>query len=128
MELSASIVGQFFRDKEGVPTKAFFSVMALNHPLVLQLEPTNAFDPNAIKVLLEMRTLPQGEELDTALADFGLSFDELEPRYHIGYIAKGEALHWHPRIREKVLRKDDEWPAKLTFTMTGKPQATITID
>lgn len=72
------VVGMHFRDKEGVPASATVASITPPCPLELEPEPTNMYDPNALKVF----------------------FSSGDVRLHIGYIAAADAKFITPRLEE----------------------------
>ena len=44
-------VGQFFREREGIPAFLWSEEIEVGEPVEFEREPSNQFDPNAIKVL-----------------------------------------------------------------------------
>lgn len=73
MEFSALLRGLSFRPMDA---KAFANNLAERDPLLIEREPTNAYDPNAIKVLS-----PDGN-------------------LHLGYVAKEVAIEIAPLMDE----------------------------
>ena len=133
---SAPLVGDYFRP----PAKALIQLLPIDHPLILQREPDNAFDPNAVKVILETSTLqaipapsPIDQLLDEKCGPFGFSADEIfaSSEWHLGYIAKEFAVHL-----TKLLIDENEEPIPYTATLSfftnekgqNKPQVMIEIE
>jgi hypothetical protein len=57
-------VGQFFREREGIPAYLWSAEIEPGEPITFEREPDNAFDPNAIKVLhngLHMAYIERGQ-------------------------------------------------------------------
>lgn len=73
MEFSAILRGLSFRP---IDAKAYAGTLTEGDPLLIEREPENAFDPNAIKVLSPERSL------------------------HIGYVAKEVAVELAPLMDE----------------------------
>lgn len=108
-------VGAFHRP----PAKALINMTIGGTRVWLQKEPTNAFDPNAIKILLPSESIPadQFDEQAAALAGYGHDRDSVLaiPLHHIGYIPAKDAI-W-------LARKlgDEDHPAELHFDHNGAP-------
>lgn len=116
---SYSIVGSFYRP----PAKAILAVLPIATRLYLRAEPDNAFDPNAIMVLIRMADFPERAEtaFDNEGAGYGYDMERLrgeEEEWHLGYIPKGLAA---------VLRADDsikvdvDYPGEFECSSTGAP-------
>lgn len=73
MEFTAILRGLSFR---GIDDKAFFQTLAEGDVLLLEREPSNPYDPNAIKVTSQDNT------------------------YHVGYVAKEVAVEIAPLMDE----------------------------
>ena len=82
------IVGAHYRP----PAKLLISVLPIGTPLFLLAEPDNAYDPNAIMVMLETQNIPDeaDEVLEQQLPEFGLDLDMItsQDQWHLGYIPK----------------------------------------
>jgi len=83
--LQTTIVGMNFRPAE---CRARYAMLVPGEMLMLEREPTNAFDPNAIKVL----AAPEPEAVDYAAE---LGDPPPEPRF-IAYIPKVHAVNVAP--------------------------------
>lgn len=118
MEQIAPIVGAFYRK----PAPQVLQVLPMGHPLCIQREPTNPYDSNAIKVLIDTSTLDEGmlENLSDALnmtKEHSLESLMEQDFFHLGYIPKthNEAI---------IAAWDKEFDpdlCELAFTMEGKP-------
>lgn len=80
------IVGSHFRP----PAKLLLSSVPTGTALSLELEPDNAYDPQAVKVLLDPSAVPAGQRdnLTPALEGYGTNWEDLlanGPR-HVGYV------------------------------------------
>lgn len=118
MSTIVPLVGAHFRK----PAPAILGVLPLGHPLILEPEPTNPYDPNAIKVNISIdsiRQLPQEvqNELDVRAAGSGHSLEEIlnHPEdFHLGFVAKEETEKLHPILNSckasLVMRTDLKRP------------------
>jgi len=89
MLTSAPIVGMHFRP----PAKALVAALPSGTPLLLEPEPTNQYDPFAVKVLVDLSDMYDDfwDEIDQALGLAGVEKDELlEAPRHIAYIDKAK--------------------------------------
>lgn len=113
------IVGMHFRP----PAKAILACVPQGAPLTLEREPSNEYDPNAIKVLVATDTIPAAVHSDLDLRASGYGFDLAtilaQPLWHIGYINRNDAA---------ALRNCTLGAAELVFAADGKPIARITLD
>lgn len=112
------IVGAFYRP----PAKLILEHLALDTPLYLEAEPTNAYDVNAIAVYLCTHDIPAAslKALEPLLPSCGHSVESLEDMQtiHVGYI---------PKELAKVLRSRGFITADGVFatSSTGAPQITF---
>ena len=86
MTAPAAILGSHFRP----PAKLIFQYLASGTVLLLEPEPDNPYDANAIKVMLLSRDLPTDEEFIDNLQSFGHDIEELRSRrrIHLAYIER----------------------------------------
>ncbi len=127
--LLAPIVGAYFRP----PATTIIRILSINTPLVLDPEPTNPHDPNAIRVCLDYPTLEdtynsllpeRKEQFDNALLADGWSIETLlrdmtdneTNLLHLGYIPRTEAPHWL-----SALATSPDHHAVLSFAPEGNP-------
>lgn len=115
-EVSAPLVGMGFYP----PALEVLQALGMDQPLLLQREPENPYDENAIKVLLKTAEF-DGHEVMYILNEAGMGDKEL---FFLGFIARNVAETWAP-IFDKA---GEVPPAKLTFTSTGAPQVTLEIE
>jgi hypothetical protein len=128
MRTSSPIVGQHFRP----PAKAILAVLKNGTPLLISREPDNAYDPNAVKVLVESLHIPssQLDELDTQASGFGFSAKQIlaEPIWHLGYIAakppKGRPGALAPEVSNRLLEGEPK-SVLLGFDGQGLPEVQI---
>ena len=108
------LVGAFYRP----PAKAILQVLPTGCPLLLVPEPTNEFDPNAIRVEVESCHIPSGEPLEVALDSQGFTPSEifLQTRWHLGDIPRAAAVVVAGRLNSRPT------VAQLCFSAEGKPQ------
>lgn len=109
------IVGAHFRP----PAKAILQILPSGCPLLVIPEPTNEYDPNALQVVVETKSLPDGIDSDLTSLAAGFGFDAAMIRerdqWHLGYV---------PRKDAENIRLGGETPATLTFSSDGKPSVT----
>ena len=108
------------------PALALLSVLPTGTNLTLKPEPTNAFDPNAIQVLVpgpELKGLNSKAHtiLEEDLPGYGLTVEELlaKPEVMLGYIARNFAETLAPTLEGK------ETSATLAYNSQGEPRATL---
>lgn len=109
------IVGGYYRP----PASALLKFLPQDTPLILRPEPTNAYDPNAIMVLVEGKEIPVDYDLDSALAGYGTNIAEVRatPEIHLGYIPRGFAA-------TMTLAGDTE----ATFSYDSRGKATVKVE
>lgn len=147
--LVAPIVGAQFRP----PALLLLRVLPSQHPLILESEPSNEHDPDAIRVLLSHKTLDlDNEQIAQILSNAHLSnqtaTDDWVNRQilHIGYVARSsnsrscqidnrpsmgntEIINALTHLKIINPHKSYHWKvdAHLTFSMSGQPLAEVTI-
>ncbi len=120
---STSIVGMHFRP----PAKAIIAACPNGTPLILEPEPTNAYDPTAVKVLIDLNQFDEDsafwQELEPQLATAGVEKDELlgGPR-HIAYVDKAKTGN---AAKVFVALATHGYSASLAFDSKGLPLANI---
>jgi len=135
----APLVGAHFRP----PAKALLASLPAGHPLELRPEPENPYDPNAVAVWLDTKTLPSEarEELAETLEGTGFDLESIDEQrdFHVGYMAREAAAQHQEAIGLLLesLKVDsmisgqgpfiDGIEAKLSFTPTGSYQVTFYI-
>ncbi len=89
-------------------------------PLLIEADPSNPYDSNAIKVLVAKEALaPFAESFAETLADFGVDKDEFfedESPLWLAFIAKEETSLWH-----NALASGQPLAPTLGFAADGKP-------
>lgn len=113
------IVGMYFRP----PAQAIIDVLPSGCALILEPEPTNEYDPNALRILVETKNIPEGkhEMLDERALSFGFALEDIlaEKRWHLGYLPKTIAAKICGSIPGAV-------PGTLSFNGSdGKPLFTL---
>lgn len=132
VKVTAPLVGAAFRP----PAKAILNVLPTGCPLYLEREPENAYDPHAIKVLVEPKDIPtsQHEHLAGAAIGYGTSLEEIlsAKLIHLGYVDSkktGSAKRWSEAFEAWEQSGDPglEWPypAALSFDMKGLPEVNV---
>lgn len=111
---SYPIVGGFYRP----PANALLKFMPQGTSLILRPEPENAYDPNAIQVLVQGASIPFDPDLDEALLGYGTDIAAVRDTYeiHLGYIPRGFAA---------TMTLQDEIPGTFGFDAKGKPLVRI---
>lgn len=114
------IVGMYFRP----PAQAIIDVLPSGCALILEPEPTNEFDPNALRILVETKNIPEEkhEMLNERALSFGFAIEDIlaEKRWHLGYLPKTIAARICGGIPGAV-------PGTLSFNGSdGKPLFTLT--
>jgi hypothetical protein len=138
------IVGAFYRP----PAKTIMNLLDVGHELVLSPEPTNQYDPNAIRVLVKLNTImiPEVDKdrISDELMRFGASWEDLQkdefgeksedPVFHLGYIprsgGKTAKIDGEPSVGNlEVLEmlKEPNWRATLTYSPMGQTLVQIVI-
>src|SRR5215471_14403412 len=113
------IVGTQFR----VAGRAILPMLGADALIVLDPEPDNPYDPDAIKVMVKL----DDNEVMTALA-----YDTIDPSafdedglLHLGYIprsgAKTDIYGFGNKEVLNVMQGTNEWTAEMTFSPEGKP-------
>lgn len=115
------LVGAHYRP----PAKSILANLRGETPLLLEAEPENKFDANAVKVLVETKEIPedQHENLDMMAAGYGISIQEIlaEPKWHLGYVARDHAERLQPVLN--TIKS-----AKLGFGSDDKPFVKIVME
>jgi len=110
------IVGQRFRP----PASELLNMLPGGHPIELEREPDNLYDPNAVKVLI-----PLSDFAHEALGEIYKDEQEgWQPRafpFHVGYV---------PKELAKMLVEGGEFQTKgyLAFDMSGRPVFEPTVE
>jgi hypothetical protein len=119
--VSYPIVGAHYHP----PARAILNFLPIGHPLILLPEPTNHVDPNALAVWIMSETLPSegGDEWESTLAGFGLTWDQLksEPFWHLGYIPAAVAAKYASE-GGLTLDSDGRLMAEFTVGAQGGPR------
>ena len=112
------LVGAHFRP----PAKAILQVLPGATPLLLRPEPDNAYDPNAIQVLVKTSELPEEahDDLELHAQGYGHSLEEIlaEPEWHLGYVKATEAV-W------LVKQLSGDTSCKLGSLLNGNPAVIV---
>lgn len=120
---SSPIVGMYYRPPAAAIMKCLHSGCALR----LVPEPSNAYDANAVQVMLDSATILDAsrERLADALQGMGYSVEDIfaQPEWHLGYLAKEYAA-----AMQSLIVGASRCEASLAFGPSGKPQANISIE
>ena len=104
------IVGQRFRP----PASELLNMLPGGHDIDLEAEPTNAYDPNAVKVVIPFSEFAQAALDEIAKDGEQENWQALIFPFHVGYV---------PKELAKMLVESGEFPTKgyLAFDMQGRP-------
>lgn len=126
---SAPLVGMHHR----APAKAILQCLPADTKLILEPEPENPFDPNAIKVLVAPAAVPQTQHtmLETLLLGYGYSMEHfLEERsWHLGYIKAQPIKSGDSSSAAEIAPiLGDQREATLRFDHEGKPWVDVQVE
>ncbi len=127
MRVTSLIVGARFRP----PAAGLLSVLGSGSGLLVRLEPSNPYDPNALQVLVATSTLAKLpiSQLQSACEGFGVGAEELcganaPSEWHLGYVPRGEALEYAPGFDAAGV---SEIPGEFTFDLQGRPSVSFEV-
>lgn len=148
MILKTPIVGAQFRP----PAAALLRVLPVGHPLYIEPEPLNEYDPDALRIMLSLSTLDidNNEQISTILSQTNLTAQKSLEDFinnnalHIGYVARstnsrscqidnkpsiGNTELINTLAHNKLINPITQWryEAKLTFSMNGQPLIEVDI-
>lgn len=116
------LVGAFYRP----PAQAILKVLPSACPLLVQPEPENPHDPNAIAIWVATTSIPEAAygPLEETAGGFGFSLDDILAAlsWHLGYIAKEYAAALVDMVNSEATTR-----ATLSFDTKGKPQVLLEI-
>jgi hypothetical protein len=139
------IVGSFFRP----PAKTILGLLQAGHDLILDPEPDNQYDPNAIRVCVRLNSIEvPADEMDAIedeLMKYGATWADLskddfgkpvdDPIFHLGYVprsgaktAKIDGLESIGNLEVLEVLKNPNHRATFTFSPGGQPLAQIVED
>jgi len=131
------IVGAFYRP----PAKIILGLLSAGHELVLDPEPDNPYDSDAIKVGVKLNSImiPESDvdRIRDELMRYGCTWEDLQkddfgeliedPILHLGYIprsgAKTAKIDGEPSLGNKEIGSiitQPDWKATLTFSPAGQ--------
>ncbi len=146
--ITTNIVGQHFRP----PAKALLAIIPAGHPLLLQPEPTNEYDENAVQVVLRTTSLEAlmadeawRDNAEMELSGQGHSLETIfeQDEWQLGYlpkVAKGNPAlqEWNVGVQRAIHQvcaeevsdyENEQSPAQvqcsLSFDGSGKPVAIV---
>lgn len=110
------IVGARFRP----PAKALLDTLPLGTQLLARREPQNAYDPNAIQVLVHPNDFQSTDALRIQCEQYGKSIEEImgASEWHLGYVPREEAAKVAPRMDHDAITAI---VGSLTFSAQGVP-------
>lgn len=115
------IVGAHFRP----PAKPILQVLPAGAHLLIEREPDNESDANAVKVSVRSADIPTDahEELGILASGYGYDLPTIlaAEAWHLGYIPRGEAEQLSPMLL------DFNAAGRLTFTAAGKPAVSVVL-
>lgn len=123
--MQVPLVGTFFRPFG----KRLLENLPSGTELTLVPEPSNPYDANAIAVFVDPKAAPDWEDLMEESSASGLTEEDWEEPFHIGYVAKTRTAE----VRELPPSPVDEaenlgWKGTLGFAPDGKPTITLTVE
>ena len=154
MILRSLLVGAFFRP----PAKQILSVLPAGNPLALVPEPSNAYDPEALAVMLLVSNLTESslKALSYILDGTGVTMEDVlagqefcwdigapEAAIHVGYVAsegnkqllaKGPTFTgnatWLIHLNDLARQFGDDWAWKslARFAVTGDGKTAVEVD
>jgi hypothetical protein len=131
------IVGAFYRP----PAKTILSLLSAGHELILDPEPDNPYDSDAIKIGVKLNSImvPESdvERIRDELMRYGCTWEDLQkdefgelvedPILHLGYVprsgAKTAKIDGEPSLGNKEIGQiigQPDWRATLTFSPMGQ--------
>lgn len=117
------IVGDHFRP----PAKALLKVLPFGTPLQLVAEPSNPYDPNAVKVMLQSKDIPHTlkDNFEIEAAKYGFDFAQLmeQSEWQLGYIPRDRAADLAGTFSET-----EPTIGTLGAMTTGKPAIVVQLD
>lgn len=120
-----AIVGAKFRP----PAAGLLGVLPTGCALIVRREPSNAYDANAMMVLVTREQIMaiDEEKLDAAIEGFGYDVEQMseQPEWHLGYIPRQDALLLAPRMDKAGERETN---GALTFSAEGHPRVQFSIE
>lgn len=118
-----AIVGDHFRP----PAKAILKVIPFGTPLQLLAEPSNQYDANAVKVMIQSKDIPHTlkENFELEAAKYGFDFPDLmqQSEWQLGYIPRDRAADLAGTFSET-----EPTNGTLGALTTGKPAITVELD
>lgn len=123
---SVALVGMHFRP----PAKALLAVLPGGATLLLEREPDNPYDPNAVKVSVAVAEIPKvmHDDLAMALPQWGKSLEEVmaQPVWHLGYV-DSKKTGMARVVSEHMTPEGVVTSARLAFDHKGDPCVNIEI-
>lgn len=137
--LLSPIVGAYYRP----PAKTILGLLGPGHELVLDPEPENPYDENAVKVGVYLSSIEvpadDMERIEDELMQYGSSWKDLfkdeygdpveDLLFHLGYIprsgAKTAKIDGAPSVGNlevlDLMNSGPDWKATITFSPAGQP-------
>lgn len=132
MKTLTPIVGINFRPPA---VRELFSALPIGQVLSLEPEPENPHDPEAVRVMLNLWSLP--ESMEDLVAEAAEHTDNntgefMDDWVHIGYVprsgAKTDTLKCGTREILALIASKPSWTARLTFSPSGMALVEITYE
>jgi hypothetical protein len=135
-EMLVPLVGMYWRP----PAQLIVDNLPGGSNLILDPEPNNDKDPNAIRVMVRTEDLDFSKEIEQEIRDkligYGVTWDDFKGQEfaHLGYIAASggkfckiddEPSKGNAEVLE-VLQGVSDWRASLTFSPHSKPLVKVT--
>lgn len=113
------------------PSKTICSLLPIGAPLVLDREPENPYDPNAIRVWIVDLATQYPDIAEMALEALREDGSEAEPDFstpfHLGYLHREYAELLAPELDAGRVRMDSEGRAEASFTHTPEGYFAVTL-
>jgi hypothetical protein len=110
------IVGAKFRP----PAKALLDTLATGTELLARREPSNAYDANAIQVIVRSSAIAPSDAMKLAVEQYGRTMDEIRAaeEWQLGYVPREAAASVAPKLDADAITVV---VGSLTFSASGVP-------
>jgi hypothetical protein len=110
--------------------KAIVQALTIGTPLRLEPDPSNQYDPHAIKIMLDSEAVPAAarEELGELLPRAGSSIEEFlsVSAHHIGFVPQKNAATTSETVAKLLAQGDVELTAEYATDGQGYPSVKLT--